>query len=398
MEPISHPGLCKREAVANDAPAREAALANAADAPIDDATTDGWMKIAPYGTYPGSRPGRLQHFTQVEANAIVAEFRSLRGRAGRLFRGVPIYIGHPDQDPALYTDHRRLGKAIDLEARPDGLYGEVVWNALGEENQREGYWVYPSPRWDAPAGRPEFRPDRLISIGLTNTPRIATSEPVTNSEEVMGHGSSVMSEEEESASTNQPNLMDRKLLTDKLGLDVTATDEEIMAALTSLLDSAAAAQAKQTEADSATAALATEKTEKEGIACSLTAANAKIITLQSAVQASREAHANTLLDAAQADGRITGAERPAWLARLTGDTRESEANALAAIAPKLNTTPLDVTQSRVQIGDERGRRETIANAVETLMRDKRLSYHEAWALAKKDPALKPVWDAMVEKS
>lgn len=367
-----------REAVANDVQEREGAVSNAADAPIDD-VVGGWVKIAPFGTYPGSKPDRPQHFTEVEASAMVQEFSSLRGRLGRLFRGIPIYIGHPDKDPVTYSDHRRLGRLCGLEVRPDGLYGEPEWNALGEENLREGYWVYPSPRWDAPLGRKEFRPDRLISVGLTNMPRIADSEPVTNS--------SLDTE------TQTTEIMDRKLLTEKLGLDVTATDEEILAALTKVMSDAATAEAKAQEAVTATAEANTAKTEKETVACSLTAARSRITTLEGELQTSREAHANSLLDAAETSGRITRAERAEWLPKLTGDARETEANSLQAITPKLNTTSIDLATSRVQIGDEKQRRETVSNAVEANM-SKGMSYDEAWAAAKKDPALKAVWDKM----
>lgn len=385
MRDAGFPG--KREAVANSAPAadaREAALANAADSPVDGGA-DAWIKIAPYGTYPGTKPGRPQHFSESEANEMVAEFHSLRGKAGRLFRGVPIYIGHPDANPEIYTDHRRLGKLVELQVRPDGLYGEAAWNSLGEENQREGYWVYPSPRWDAPKGRKDFRPDRLISLGLTNRPRITESEPVTNSLDI---------ESPTNNNTATPTIMDRKLLTEKLGLDVTATDEEIMAAIAALQSSAETAKAKETEAATATTGLSAMTTEKEQLANSLTTAKAKIITLETAVQTARESHANSLLDAAETAGRITKAERPTWLPRLTGEQRETEANALGAITPKLNTRSLDVSRSRVEIGDEAQRRESIANAVDTLMTTKGLTYHEAYLAAKKDPALKPVWDAM----
>ena len=378
---------------------RESALANSADTPIDGmAANDNWIKIAPYGTYPGSRPGRMQHFTTTEANTMVAEFRSLRGKTGRLFRGIPVYIGHPDQNPEIYTDARRLGRITDLQARPDGLYGEVNWNDLGEQNQREGYWVYPSPRWDAPAGGREFRPDRLISVGLTNTPRITDSEPVCNSDD----------SETESDSITPPNIMDRKLLTDKLGLDVTATDEEIMAALDALIADAADEEKAETTAEEkaettpgkpgetelANAACAKAKGEKDAIACSLTVAEGKIVSMAAELQASREAHANTLLDAAEAKGSITRADRPLWLPRLTGDSRVAEANALAAIRPTLNTTSLDVSSSRMAIADERTRRETIANAVGVIMREKSMTYHEAWNLAKQDPTLKSVWEGM----
>ena len=372
----------RREAQANttrDDQAREGAVSNAADAPIDD-VVDGWVKIAPYGVYPGSKPGRPQHFTEVEANTMVAEFASLRGRLGRMFRGIPIYIGHPDKDPVTYSDHRRLGRFHSLAARPDGLYGEPEWNSLGDENLREGYWVYPSPRWDAPVGRKEFRPDRLISVGLTNMPRIADSEPVTNS-----------SLDDTETPTNE--IMDRKLLTDKLDLDVTATDEEILAALAKLMSDAATADAKTQEAAAATTDAINSKAEKETVACSLTTALGRIRTLEGDLQTTREAHANSLLDIAISSGRITLADRAEWLPKLTGDARETEANTLLAIKPTLNTQPLDVSQSRVQIGDEKQRRETISNAVEGHIA-KGMSYDEAWAAAKKDPALKAVWEGM----
>ena len=78
-----------RESIANATDAREAALVNAADSPVDG-NADAWIQIAPYGTYPGSRPGRPQHFTEAEANSMVAEFTSLHGQAGRLWRGIHV--------------------------------------------------------------------------------------------------------------------------------------------------------------------------------------------------------------------------------------------------------------------------------------------------------------------
>jgi hypothetical protein len=372
----------RREAVTNEVP-REGDISNAADAPIDDVTEDRWVKIAPFGTYPGSKPDRPQHFHEEEANAMVREFSSLRGKLGRLFRGVPIYIGHPDKHPQIYTDHRRLGRFTDLQVRPDGLYGEAEWNSLGEENLKEGYWVFPSPRWDAPEGRPEFRPDRLISVGLTNMPRIAASEPVTNS---------ILDDETQTDTTTE---MDRKLLTDKLGLDVTATDEEILAKIALLMSEDETAKATLT--DKVTQMETKVETAENSLTvarANLQTANGRIAALETEINAGREALANSQLDAAVQSGRITAAERAAWLPRLTGEARESEANALMAMQPKYNTRSLDVTKQRQEIGDEKARRETIANAVDSIMRDKGVGYDEAWTMAKKDPALKPVWDAM----
>lgn len=378
-----------REAVANDAGAleREEAMVNAADAPIDG-SEDGWIKIAPYGVYPGSRPGRMQHFTESEANAMTAEFGSLLGKAGRLFRGIPVFIGHPDANPEIYTDHRRLGKITALQPRADGLYGEVVWNSLGLENKEQGFWVYPSPRWDCPLGQREFRPDRLISVGLTNTPRIAASEPVTNSMETQDLKTQDARQEPTETPT-ETTIMDRKKLTEDLGLEVTATDEEIFAKIASLKTAAAEAAGKTQEAT-------TMKSERDTAANSLTTATTRITTLETDLKQAREENANARLDAAVTSGRITLAERGEWMTKLTGENRETEANALDALTPKLNTKPIDVTQSRIQIGNAAERRETIANAVDAAMA-KGMSYDDAYAAVKKDPTLKPVWDAMNQR-
>jgi hypothetical protein len=75
----------------------------------------------------------------------------------------------PDVDPEIWPDDRRLGKVAKLEVRADGRWGYAEWKSLGRENQAEELWVYPSPRWDAPQGKARFEPDRLISVGLTNT-------------------------------------------------------------------------------------------------------------------------------------------------------------------------------------------------------------------------------------
>ncbi len=371
-----------REAVANDSE-RETAEANAADAPIDGEET-GWIKVSPFGTFPGSRPGRPQIFGEVEANAIVTQFNSVRGKLGRMFRGAPVFIGHPDQNPDLYTDHRRLGKIIQLQARADGLWAEVEWNSLGRENLAEGFWVYPSPRWDAPAGKAEFRPDRLLSLGLTNTPRIPTSEPVTNSEETQDFKTQDARQEDQ-PTTNTTTDMDRKLITEKLGLPVTATDEEIMAKLDTLQTQTDAAETTAQEAvETATDA----KAETEKIACSLAAETARADGLATALQEAREGHANALLDAAVAAGKITPGARAAWLPRLTGEHRDAEANALAAVKPALNTKPLAGGQDRAAREGAADLREAVANAVEIYQKSG-MSYFDAWAAAKKRPELAP---------
>lgn len=365
--------LGQRESVANSAIAdgREAAVANALD-PSDaidfSESADGWFKISPYGTFPGKIPGREQHVSLDNAKAMESEFNSLLGKLGRKFRGVPIYHGHPDVDPTIWTDDRRLGKITQLEARADGLWGFAEWNSIGEQNKAEGWWIYPSPRWDAPVGGKKFSPDRLMSIGLTNTPRIVESDPVFNSQ----------------LQTN-PTIMDPKLIREKLGLAPEATDEEVFAKIESLTTAANSEETAATELENAKTALDAEKKAKDEMACSITVKDSEITSL-------REAHNNSILDLAIRDGRITQADRPTWQARLASGNREQEINSLAAIAPKLNGKQLDLADRRADRAAGDDLREQVANSVAKLQRDEGLSYDAAWRKTKKDPAFKAYFE------
>lgn len=358
----------KRESLANSATAeavRETAIANALDPSeaIDfSEEADGWFKISPYGTFRGKTPGRPQVVSQDNAKAMEGEFNSVLGKLGRKFRGVPIYHGHPDVDPEIWTDDRRIGKVTKLEARADGLWGFAEWNSIGNDNKREGWWVYPSPRWDSPPGQARFEPDRLISVGLTNTPRIAESDPVFNSQ----------------LETKNNTTMDPKLIREKLGLAPEATDEEVLAKLDKVTAAATATEQANTQ-------LEVVEKEKEGMANSITGKDKEITSL-------REAHNNSLLDAAEKDARIKPSERPAWAARLNGANRAEEINSLQGLTPQLNTTKLNLSDRREERKQSDNLREEVSNAVEALKKDKGLSHAEAWKKVKKDQRFKAFFD------
>lgn len=139
-----------------------------------------WQQISPYGEFP--HPLGMQRFQRPQADGLVKAFNSLLGRLGNLFRGVPIFVGHPDMDATKYTDHRRRGKLLALEAREDGLWGKPEWNALGNENIAEGYHVYPSPVWAFRKSPGWIEPTELLSVGLTNFPNIQGVRPWTANE------------------------------------------------------------------------------------------------------------------------------------------------------------------------------------------------------------------------
>lgn len=371
--------LCGRESVANaaaPADARVDDIANALD-PADaidfSETADGWFKIAPYGVFRGKTPGRQQFVTESSGKAMEAEFNSIVGKLGRKFRGVPIYHGHPDVDPEMWPDDRRIGKVTQIQSRADGLWGYAEWNSLGEENKREGWWIYPSPRWDAPPGQARFEPDRLISIGLTNTPRIAESDPVFNSLQTEDSKTEDTREETET-NTNDNTTMDPKIIRQKLGLPPEATDEEVMAKLDSLTAAATEMSNTQTE-------LQTVKTEKDEMANSVTQKDGEIARL-------REEQNNSAIELALVQGRITAADKPAWQAKLKSDKRDEELNSLRALQPAHKSKSLEIGDRRTERASSDNLREEVSNAVSKLQKEGGLKYADAWAKVKKDPQFK----------
>ncbi|MDR0728424.1 MAG: hypothetical protein LBF21_02350 [Puniceicoccales bacterium] len=134
-----------------------------------------WLRLSAYGHYP--HPQGLQCIDRAAAQAMVEHFKSFRGRLRRRFGGLPVYIGHPD-DPQLrqqpgHQDTRAYGWIQDLEAREDGLHGLVKWSDAGLELLHNAFFKFFSPRWEMQAiGPGQFKPVRLLSIGLTNYPNI----------------------------------------------------------------------------------------------------------------------------------------------------------------------------------------------------------------------------------
>jgi hypothetical protein len=136
-----------------------------------------WIQISPPGDFPHGQG--IQRVDGDAIGAITRHFNSLPARLGRLFVGVPFYIGHPDV-PSLareYPDRKAYGWIQEVEAREDGLVAKVKWSDEGRTLLEQGHYKFLSPYWEADEiateqGRKIFRPKRLISVGLTNQPNI----------------------------------------------------------------------------------------------------------------------------------------------------------------------------------------------------------------------------------
>ncbi len=133
--------------------------------------------LSPLGDFPHAKG--LQRIDDQALSALVTEFNSLPARLGRLFVGIPFYIGHPDV-PGLeneYTDKKAYGWVTELSEAADGLYAKVKWSKAGAEMIAEGYYRFLSPFWNAvqigtEGNRPIYRPNKLLSVGLTNNPNL----------------------------------------------------------------------------------------------------------------------------------------------------------------------------------------------------------------------------------
>lgn len=285
------------------------------------ATGDNWILIAPFGEHPNVVGNQV--FDQEAANAVVAHHRSLLGRVGRLFKGLPIYVGHPDYAPNAheYPDKTVYGQLTELAVRADGLYGRAEWTAEGKAMVNEGQFRFQSPHWGMTPIKnwklaPEsYRPVQLYSIGLTNQPNLPVPPLPAQNE----------------ARTQPEDTMNKKKLVELLKLQPAAntaevTDAQIEAAVEALLGQHAAANAKATTLEANLTAANDRATQAEA---AVTAANSR------ATQA-EAARNEQLVTAAVNEGRITGADRAGWLGKLAGDFA-ANSKALGELKPTLKT-------------------------------------------------------------
>lgn len=279
-----------------------------------------WLTV-PYGDHDHALG--LQRLDRAAAEEMAANFRSFSARLGRLFGGVPIYIGHPD-DPRLanqFPDRKAYGWIMALEARDDGLYLRPKWGAAGQDLLANAHYKWFSPFWGCrndgqEHGRAILRPVRLVSIGLTNTPNIEGIPPLANDENA-------------TPIPKGDSPVNRETLIKSLGLAEDADDAAILAAIKAIQDELAALKAKTAESDSAKQDMANEKAARA-------AAETALANEKTARAAERKARIELVLDNAQAAGKFTPAQRPQWAADLDKDF-EGKSAELSNAKPVLNT-------------------------------------------------------------
>lgn len=305
---------------------------------------DGWA-IIPYGQHPNDRG--LQPFGKPEAERMVGYFKNGWNSIKRAFVGMPIYRGHPDMaktvraelkratEPAQraslqalinsierrYPDKTVYGTITDLEARDEGLALRVVLTEEGAALVNESGLTSFSPHWlglDGPPvnGKPTKIPVYLVSIGLTDRPNIP--------------GTSLVNDQPEFSPTMKKHIL---ALLAALGRPLAneATDEQISAAL-----EAASPVAQALIARPEATALANEQSRATQLAADLANANTALANERTALAAVTTARNELLVAEAIRAGRITEAEKPTWLGRLSTNFA-TESVALANERPAVKT-------------------------------------------------------------
>lgn len=355
--------------------ANEAAQQGAAFCGLNEAQWEkGWMLIAPWGDATnnlidlktGAVCGEfIQRCERSDGDALVADFNAFGSKVRRFFAGVNLFHGHPEPD--LLRGARKdkpvsLGLITELEAREDGLWGKAAVNEEGKavlESTRGLYpsvfwWIAPDPKGAAVNGLPVHRPYTLKSVALVKQPNLAVAainngptDPAAPAETNQPGAAGA------NGSGTLPHTMNKQQIIEalrKAGLTIadSAPEADILAGINSLHTAQTAAQNAKAGVDTALAAANARATTAE---TALAAANGKVTELQTALAAANQARLGAIVDGAVLAGKITQAEKPLYLARLSRD-EATELAALNAMQPRFNTggSSINAKQEKDRLG------------------------------------------------
>jgi hypothetical protein len=321
---------------------------------LPDGSTRARYQFVPYGEYPVKLPDGST-ITQVvdreAATQMAANFGKLTSKLATFFKGIPIYEGHVD-DPTWAKENpgyktQAIGRIKSIEPGEDGIYVESVFNTEGVRlltGEAPAYSGHSSNwRMVQVPGRPGcWRPIVLWSDALTNTPNIQECRMALNALDMGDLPEETESPAEgataEGETENQETNDDMKLTAEALKAlgfapDATPSPEEISAAIVKMLGEKMAAE--------------TEKTTAEE---NLTTANSTITGLRSQIAGVLNPAVDLVITSALNSGRITAAEKDAWVTALNSDFT-AELAKLNAKMPVINTSRTAPTLPRVDVAE-----------------------------------------------
>jgi phage I-like protein len=209
---------------------------------------DGWYHIEPRGEHPNHQAGVVQVIDEEAVKAIVNRFNA-DADAGQLSHGAEMLIDHEHFSHDTDKETRAFGWLNRLQARADGIYGQVRWSATGKQAVDGGDYRFFSTEYDpqkcAIVNRDSkrLRPLALCGLTLTNRPNNRGGKPITNRDQTL-------SPEEPDPTAGQAdktkNRTTMKLIAQKLGLSADASEDAILGELAKIQNRAIDAEGKLT--------------------------------------------------------------------------------------------------------------------------------------------------------
>jgi phage I-like protein len=380
------------------------------------------IMLSPLGDFPHARG--MQRIDAKSVAALVEDFGSLRARLGRLFVGVPFYIGHPDV-PGLekeYPDRKAYGWVMALAQKEDGLYANVKWSKAGKETIAEGHYRFLSPYWSAMpvadgSGEMIYRPNKLLSVGLTNNPNLpvlplenaarggeaaavqwmgqvlALGGLSENAEEGIEGAEAVGNDEFEGVEINneKENNMNQDGIVKQTGMENrgSALTVEAVLSLLGLPGTATIDEVKKRLEPDSMKVLPTNRAGDglENGNLSQRAADgvpADWLGIQSRVQRLEVRLINSVVDQAIREGRATPAQRGFWSSQLAEDfDGKSVALANAAKVAKTDSRSENFKAESLRQSEQNSRSNEVLGLVRTKM-EQGLNYDQAWMAVKEE--------------
>lgn len=339
---------CRLIAAAND----DETLVPAANGSGGEAVFDvqqGEKLTIPYGDYPHAKG--LQKFDKASAERIVGAFNSIGSKIARLFTkaAYPIYKGHPDVPGRPDTDPAApaVGWVTGVTAENDGMSLDVKWGAEGQRCIENGEYRFYSPYWLMRPVAGGMQPVELLSVGLTNNPKINVPAIANDATDAIGVTTELVKLLGLEPTANLQDIV--RVLREQwfkvrefdellciLAIDkLTATKELILAAAKALKEKADRVTTAENDRDAATerankaeADLATARGQLTEAGTKLTAAENDLTVAKDALGKEREGRIDARLDLLVAGKSITFAQRTEHRAKLIAAENDDALEAL----------------------------------------------------------------------
>lgn len=145
---------------------------------------DGWYHLEPKGEFPNANAdGVVQVIDDTACQAIANRFNAAAAAPG--FAGM--LVDHEHFHHEASQESRAYAWLDKLQARADGLYGQLRWTNTGRAAVDGGDYRFFSTEYERAdcvalgVGTPRrLRPTRLAGLSLTNAPNNTGGKPITN--------------------------------------------------------------------------------------------------------------------------------------------------------------------------------------------------------------------------